>query len=375
MNRDKALIDQVCQLTGITDEALARKLGVSCARLLRQRAGHEQLSASANGILNDIIRASRRKGCGEPRIAGPRAPTGVVCADSIEHVKSVPSSSVDMILSDIPYGIGLEAWDVLHENQNSAYLGTSAAQVKAGSVFKRRRKPINGWSSADRSIPRDYYRWCSSWVPEWLRVLKPGGSALVFAGRRMAARCIVALEDGGFNMRDMLAWRRPRGVLRAQRLSVVFQRRGQLAEAAAWQGWRLGNLRPTFEPIIWCFKPYSVTIADNVLDHGVGAFNLNAFESSTGATDNVIDVGFDAGEGGLVEAQKPVKLMRILMELCTQPGSVVLDPFAGSGSTAVAAKQCGRQCLAIERNPELCELARRRVGEQIADAHNPKSST
>jgi site-specific DNA-methyltransferase (adenine-specific) len=269
-----------------------------------------------------------------------------------------------MILSDIPYGIGLEDWDVLHDNKNSAYLGKSAAQQRAGAVFKKRRKPINGWSSADRTIPREYYEWCGSWASEWLRVLKPGGSAMVFAGRRLAARCIVALEDAGFNLRDMLAWRRSRSVLRAQRLSVVFQRRGELAQADAWRGWRLGNLKPTFEPVIWCFKPYRVTIADNVLDYGVGAFDLESFQRNTGGHENVIEAGFAAGEAGLVEAQKPVRLLQTLVELCTRPGQLVLDPFAGSGSTAVAAKRAGRRSLMIEVNPELCELANRRLASE-----------
>ena len=359
------LLEQVYALTGLTEEALARKLGLSRQRLRRQCAGRERVSAASHEILERIVSDAQRSNAQQLRVPAPAAPDGIVCADSIEYLKALPACSVDMILSDIPYGIGLDAWDVLHENQNSAYLGRSAAQDKAGPVFKRRRKPINGWSSADRNIPREYYEWCSSWVAEWFRLLKPGGSAMVFAGRRLASRCVVALEDGGFNLRDLLAWRRPRGVLRAQRLSIVFQRRGQLAEAKAWEGWRLGNLRPTFEPIIWCFKPYALTIADNVLDHGVGAFNLAAFEATTGSADNVVEAGFEPGEGGLVEAQKPVKLMRLLMETCTTPGSLVLDPFAGSGSTAVAALESGRRCLAIEQDQRLCELVRQRLAQVV----------
>ena len=104
-------------------------------------------------------------------------------ADSIEAMKSVQSESVHLILSDIPYGIGTDEWDVLHNNTNSAYLGRSPAQKEAGGLFQRRRKPINGWSEADRAIPKEYYDWCMSWASEWLKVLKPGASAFVFAGR------------------------------------------------------------------------------------------------------------------------------------------------------------------------------------------------
>ena len=70
----------------------------------------------------------------------------VTCTDGIAAVKTFAEASVHLILSDIPYGIGVEEWDVLHNNTNSALLGASPAQVKAGAVFKRRGNPLNGWS-------------------------------------------------------------------------------------------------------------------------------------------------------------------------------------------------------------------------------------
>jgi len=50
---------------------------------------------------------------------------GVYACDSVQAVKELPNDSVHLILSDIPYGIGSEEWDVLHNNTNSAYLGKS----------------------------------------------------------------------------------------------------------------------------------------------------------------------------------------------------------------------------------------------------------
>ena len=195
-------------------------------------------------------------------------------SDGITAVKELPSTSVHLILSDIPYGIGTDKWDVLHDNTNSAFLGSSPAQIKAGAVFKRRGKPLNGWSEADRRIPAEYQRWCESFAGEWLRILKPGGSAVVFAGRRFSHRCIVAFEDAGFTFKDSLAWLRETAPHRAQRLSVIFNRRGDTENGDKWSGWRVGNLRPKFEPILWFVKPYIIgtTIADNVIAHGVGAF-------------------------------------------------------------------------------------------------------
>ena len=287
----------------------------------------------------------------------------VYVADGIQLIRRVESESVHLILSDIPYGIGADEWDVLHDNKNSALLGSSPAQSRAGAIFRRRGKPLNGWSAADRQIPLEYQRWCDSFAPEWLRVLKPGGSALVFAGRRMSHRCIVSFEDAGFTLKDSLAWLRESAPHRAQRVSVVFQRRGDEKNAAKWSGWRVGNLRPTFEPVLWFVKPYPIgtTIADNVLAHGLGAFNEDAFTRYERSPDNVLTSGFAKGETGHHIAQKPVRLLRALVELSTLPGQLVLDPFCGSGSTLVAAKASGRKYLGFEIDPHLVEVAASRL--------------
>jgi site-specific DNA-methyltransferase (adenine-specific) len=288
----------------------------------------------------------------------------VVMGDSVDLIKRLPDGFAHLILSDIPYGIGVDDWDVLHENTNSAYLGSSPAQQKAGAVFKKRGKPINGWSEADREIPKQYYDWCASWAGEWLRVLKPGGSAIVFSGRRLSHRCICALEDAGFSFKDMFAWMRERAPHRAQRVSVVFERRNDPASAQIWDGWRVGNLRPTFEPLLWFTKPYKIgtTIADNALSYGVGPYNEDAFLRYTNRPDNVIECGLAPGEGGLHPTQKPVRLMQALIELTTQPGQVVLDPFAGSGSTLVAARNLQRRFLGYEISAHYAATAMKRLG-------------
>ena len=289
----------------------------------------------------------------------------VIQGDSVELIRELPPSSVHLILSDIPYGIGAEDWDVLHDNTNSAYMGSSPAQEKAGAVFKKRGKPINGWSEADRAIPRQYYEWCSTWATEWFRVLKPGGTVFVFAGRRFSHRCICALEDVGFSFKDMLSWVRDRAPHRAQRVSVVFERRGDEASAKDWAGWRVGNLRPTFEPVLWFTKPYKIgtTIADNALNYGVGPYNEEAFLRYMNSPDNIVNCGFASGESGLHPTQKPIRLMQALIDLTTKPDQVVLDPFAGSGSTLVAARSLGRSYIGYEMEPNYVAVCRSRLDE------------
>jgi len=290
-----------------------------------------------------------------------------IVGDSRRELKKLPPEFAHLILSDIPYGIGAEDWDVLHDNKNSAFAGSSPAQEKAGAIFRRRGKPINGWSEADRAIPKEYYDWCLDWAPEWLRVLKPGGSALVFAGRRYAHRCTCALEDSGFSFKDMLSWVRERAPHRAQRLSVVFERRGDQRSASAWDGWRVGNLRPSFEPILWFTKPYKIgtTIADNALSYEIGPYNEDEFLRYVPRPDNIIECGFASQEAGLHPTQKPTRLIQALIALTTRPGHIVLDPFAGSGTTAVAARNLGRHFLAYEMDSKYAEIFQKRVQNDL----------
>ena len=85
----------------------------------------------------------------------------ITLADCREHLPHLEDDSIELLLSDIPYGIAMDDWDVLHSNQNSALLGESPAQ-QGKPAFKRRGKPINGWSRSDRNIGKEYEDWCRS---------------------------------------------------------------------------------------------------------------------------------------------------------------------------------------------------------------------
>ena len=287
------------------------------------------------------------------------------------------SDSIHLILSDIPYGIGVDDWDVLHNNTNSAFLGTSPAQEKAGAIFKKRGKPLNGWSEADRQIPKQYYDWCLKWAGDWLRILKPGGSAIVFAGRRLAHRCITAFEDTGFTYKDMLCWQKSKAPHRAQRISVIFEKRGDTKNEKKWSGWRVGNLRPSFEPILWFTKPYKIggTIADNMVENHVGAHNEEAFIKYVRTPDNIIAISSNGKDMGLHPTQKPLRLMQALIELTTTENQIVLDPFCGSGTTLLAAKMLNRHYVGVELEKEYYENAIKKIKKYNDEIENSLFST
>jgi site-specific DNA-methyltransferase (adenine-specific) len=303
--------------------------------------------------------------------------TTLLKGDCLDLLPTLKSESIDLVLSDIPYGISLDEWDVLHENTNSALGGQSPAQKKLGTGFKRRGKPINGWSKADLDRPREYQNWCESWATPLYQLLKPGASMFIFGGRRTIHRAILGMENAGFLLRDMLAWQKPNAHFRAQSLSKLFLRRKMQDAAEQWSGWRLGNLAPLFEPVAWLFKPYTIggTIADNVLAYGVGAMNVDACLQDGKCPSNILRFDFESGERGHHEAQKPVKMLEYLIRLTTTEDQVVLDPFCGSGSTGVACVHTKRFFIGIDQDEEHYRTAKDRITNANLYAKPKKSAT
>ena len=283
--------------------------------------------------------------------------------DCRDLIKEISDNSIDLILSDIPYGISIEEWDVLHNNTNSALLGSSPAQNALGKVFQKRGKPLNGWSEADKKIPHQYYEWVCSWVNDWYRVLKPGASVFVFAGRRLAHRCICAFEDSGFIYKDMIGWDRQKAAHRAQHVSNIYERRKDYISSEKWAGWKVGNLRPIFEPILWFMKPYKIggTLADNILEYDLGAYNEQILAKYNQKSNNLFVVDSTSSDRGLHPTQKPLQLMELLIELTTTPKQIVLDPFAGSSTTLVAAQNLGRHFLGFEQSLEFYNVSKERL--------------
>ena len=296
----------------------------------------------------------------------------IICGNSIEKITEIESNSIHAIISDIPYGIGYDDWDVLHKNTNSALGGQSQAQIEANGLFKRRGKPLNGWSEADKLIPLEYQQWCALWAKDWLRVLKPGASCFIFAGRRYAHRCISALEDVGFTFKDMIAWEKSKAPHRAQRASAIFNRRNDKFNEHKWEGWRVANLRPVFEPILWFQKPYKVgeTLADNIIINELGAWNENALKQysmfeDTLSSSNILKVQSNKEDTGYHVTQKPLALMELLISLVTIEDQIILDPFAGSGTTCVAAKKLHRKYIGIEADQKYVDIANQRINSTL----------
>lgn len=280
--------------------------------------------------------------------------------DCIKHLPNLEKESLDLFLSDIPYGINVNDWDVLHNNTNSALLGQSPAQ-KGKSGFKRRGKPLNGWCQADRNMGVEYQKWCYSWVKLLFPIMKDGASLFVFGARRTIHRVIFAFEESGFILKDILAWKKPNAHHRAQRLSKILEKRGNFNEAKEWEGWRLGNLAPIWEPVAWFFKPYKYTITDNIIENKLGAMNIKECKIYNTSPTNLLDFSFSKDEERIHETQKPIAINEFLIKLTTLPEQIVLDPFIGSGTTAIASLKLKRHYIGFESNDEIYKRCVKRL--------------
>lgn len=172
--------------------------------------------------------------------------------DCLQVLKTFPDNSFDSVVTDPPYG--------LTTNKKG---GTGVASINLDSPYGRSRIGTGNGAGGFMGM-----KWDSDVPPvevwaECLRVLKPGGYLLAFAGTRTQHRMALRIEDAGFEIRDMIAWVYGSGFPKSKNLD------------GDRQGWGTA-LKPALEPITVARKPLVGTVAANVLAHGTGALNIDA---------------------------------------------------------------------------------------------------
>lgn len=127
---------------------------------------------------------------------------------------------------------------------------------------------------------------------ECLRVLKPGGYLLCFAGTRTQHRMTCNIEDAGFEIRDMIAWVYGSGFPKSVNLSAALGAKVDYADRQHLEDWGTA-LKPAMEPITMARKPLIGTIAENWMEHGTGALNIGGCRIETNG--EALRVGAEAG--------------------------------------------------------------------------------
>jgi site-specific DNA-methyltransferase (adenine-specific) len=174
----------------------------------------------------------------------------------MEAMKDLESDSVDACVTDPPYHLTSIVKRFGGTSLDSA--GTNEARARAGADgMARLSRGFMGkiWDGGDIAFRPE------TWA-EILRVLKPGGHLLAFSGTRTQHRMVCAIEDAGFDIREMIAWVYGSGFPKSHNLD------------GDWQGWGTA-LKPALEPITLARKPLTGTVAANVMQHGTGALNID----------------------------------------------------------------------------------------------------
>ena len=286
----------------------------------------------------------------------------IVNADCIEHLKTIEDNHFDSVVTDPPYHLT----SIAKRFTNS----TEAKYGKDGS-FQRLSKGFHGheWDGGDIAFTTDLWK-------EVYRTIKPGAVLLAFAATRNYHRMATAIEDSGFEIFDMINWIYGSG----------FPKRKNL-------------LKPAHEPIVMARKGVNKPL--NLDECRVGDFEQDTSKNRRNTQEEQIfkggwkgDKGGEVVKGrwpanvihdGLEEdwskyfycskaskkekddtnhpTVKPIDLMRYLVKLVTPKDGLVLDPFAGTGTTGEACILEGRNYYLIEKTKEYIPDIEKRVNK------------
>jgi site-specific DNA-methyltransferase (adenine-specific) len=227
----------------------------------------------------------------------------VIHGDCLEVMRVMTDASVDAIVTDPPY--------------------CSGGRQQAGSrntISKSGTTEAEDWFLGDNMGTDTYLWWMRECARECLRLATVGSQAQVFTDWRQYTTIVTAWESVGWALRSVLVWDKARG-------------------GAMGSYWRNNH---EWVAIFCKGKPRPLA-------------HRSCFNTWTGSKP----------QGGFHPTEKPVALMRYLISTVAHDGRapVVFDPFAGSGTTGVAALAEGCRFVGIERDAVYVEKARRRLAE------------
>jgi len=242
----------------------------------------------------------------------------IILGDCLEVLKTLDENSIDAVVTDPPYGIGFmgKEWDSFKATGKSKLMhGTQENGIQGCYGQEKGLKVLPRFNIDTNTFQEFSYQWAK----EVLRVLKPGGYLLSFGGTRTYHRMACAIEDAGFEIRDMIMWiygsgfpkslnigkavDKLQGNERVEEEYEPFGREGRSYQCehgskrysetlknidkvklekaiitkgtSEWEGWGTA-LKPALEPICVARKPLSEkTVAENCFKWGTGGINID----------------------------------------------------------------------------------------------------
>jgi site-specific DNA-methyltransferase (adenine-specific)/modification methylase len=227
----------------------------------------------------------------------------IICGDCLEVMKQIPDKSIDLVLTDPPYNIS-----------------------QKGKIFRDYRNGKNG------DINMDFGEWDYNFQPELYliemkRVLVDNGSVIVWTSEQLYGIYRKWFAENMYP-KQLLVWKKTNPLPQ----------------------FRLVGYRQATELMFWALKNKNTTDNPNFIFHTQKEMTNVFTEPIVGGKERTKH-----------PTQKPLSIaLKITSRHCRENG-VILDPFLGSGTTAVAAKMLGRRYIGIEISPEYCKIARKRI--------------
>ena len=255
-----------------------------------------------------------------PSWKSPDGASSLFLGDALELLAQVPDDSIDCIWTDPPY---------LLSNDGITCVGGRMVSVNKGD-----------W---DRSQGLDAdHEFNVTWTAEAYRVLKPTGTIWVSGTLHVYPSVGMALRQNGFRLLNDIVWEKTNPPPNLGRRTLTHSTEIVLWASKAKKGSR---------------HRYVFNYADMRAENGGKQMQTVWKFGAAGRAEK---------KHGKHPTQKPIALIDRCLRASTNPGDVVLDPFAGSGSTGVAALELGRSFIGFESVEEYVDVAARRLGEVVA---------
>jgi site-specific DNA-methyltransferase (adenine-specific) len=227
--------------------------------------------------------------------------------DALSVLAQLPDNTVDAVITDPPYSSGGQTKSMRSQSTRTKYVDSGALHSL---------QDFEG----DNRDQRSYQYWCALWLAECLRITKPGGVLAQFTDWRQLPATSDAVQAGGWVWRGVIPWIKP--TARPQ----------------------MGRFTANAEYVVWATK-------------GARAIDMSAGSQQTTHAGYFLS---NAPRDREHITQKPMDVMRHLVKIAP-PESVVLDPFAGSGTTGAAAIIEGRRFIGIELSSDYVQVAEDRI--------------
>ena len=274
------------------------------------------------------------------------------CLDLLPEIED---NSIHLIITDPPYFLHRmdDTWDAekIAEKKNK---GDIVKGVPVGMKF-------------DKLMSKKLQEFFSKVSTEAKRVLRPGGFFISFSYPRLSHRITIAMEDSGFEIRDIYAWNYRQSQAKAftqdhfvKKMNISDDEKEAIIEKLG--GRKTPQIRPQFDLLIVGQKPREGTFVENWLKWETGLIDIDNVKVGGENLTTIFKVDKEKKEEyNTHPTVKPVLLIEALIKIFSKEGQTVLDPFAGSGTTLVAAKNINRNSIGFEKVEEYCDIANKRL--------------